>query len=112
MIRKVRAYKISDEHYLKGMERAQKEGQQLATLVETFVIKYAQYEIVQNKEDLTFAPLIESKTDSGLPGLTAGMKQVEVTPKSVKSGFKVSEEFKEAYSSPKFTIVNGKKVFK
>lgn len=47
MTRKVRAYKISDEHYSKAMERAGKEGQQLATLIETFVIKYAQYGITE-----------------------------------------------------------------
>lgn len=100
MTRKARAYKISDEDYSKAMERAGKEGQQLATLIETFVIKYAQYGTIQDKQDLTFRTIIESKTDKKLPGLTAGMKQVKVQSKEIYP------------ENARFKIVNGKKVFK
>lgn len=117
MERKPRAYKISDEDYNRAMGRAQKNGHQLATLIETFVIMYGQYGTL---------PTVgyESKTDPRLPGLTAGMKQVVVNAQSAKEKPATkpvqAKELKpevigKPYSpdgNPRYQIINGKKVFK
>lgn len=102
-MRKARSYKISDETYFAAMDKAKEKGEQLATIIEAFVTSYSigifEVKSITEKEK---PKVIESNIDE------------KFIAKANKAGSKIDyTPFKPSYAdSPKFTIVNGKKVFK